>query len=170
MPQIKITDSQGLVQSTGAGVIVESKGLLCTTQEDKTIAVTVDTDYNGSITLPAGAMIEDVAIICTDSLQTANTSNDDEIEFRMGTNSNGSGQEIIALTEIVERHKVIPVGAVTSVKNASLLLAGCVAPAFVAGAPLYSSTARTIYYRYRVDNTALVAAGALKLVLTYSVI
>jgi len=169
MPQVKITDTQGLFQQPGTGVIVESKGLLCTKQEDKSIAVTVGAT-NGSISLPAGAIIEDVTIVCIDSLTTANANNDDEIEFRMGTNSDGSGQEIIALANIVERNKVIPVGASTSVKNGNLLLAGCAAPAFVAGAPLHSAAARTVFYRYEVTQTALVAAGALRLVLTYSVI
>ena len=172
MPKIVITDSKGLVQQPGSGIDIQSAGMLGVVRNDITL-VAGPGDIDGTFTLPAGALITEIALVTTDSFQAGNANNDDTVQLMVGLSA-GAGEIIAdpgAASEngFVERNGVAPVGSRMSTSSGAKMETNSTAFTLT-GASLYSATARTIHHRIRVDNTALQATGAVRLECKYTII
>ena len=173
MPKIEITDSKGLVQKTGSGVDVQSAGLCGVVSTDIAIASAAG-DNDGTLSLPARALITEIAVVVTDAFATRDTNDDDTVDLKVGT-AVGGGQ-IIAQPAgnigFVERNNTAVVGSRMSTSSGAKIAAASTAFTFADGAPLYSDAARTIHPRIVVVNSDLKddEAGAVRVECKYTVI
>ena len=173
MPKIEITDSKGLVQKTGSGVDVQSAGLCGVVSTDIAIANAAG-DNDGTLSLPARALITEIAVVVTDAFTTRDTNADDTVDLKVGTAAGGG--QIIAQpgpnTGFVGRNNTAVVGSRMSTSSGALIAAASTAFTFADGAPLYSDAARTIHPRIVVVNSALKDAetGAVRVECKYTVI
>ncbi len=108
-------------------------------------------DVEVELTQPAGTVITDIGHVTTTATATNAT-----ITVRVGTASDG--QEVIADVVYVSAG-VSAIGESMQVANASQGEAGN-AMSIVAKFPLYTATARTIYYRFQNDGT--ISAGVIR--------
>ena len=171
MPKVVIDDVRGLVQEVGSGIDIKSAGLPGVVSTDIVLAVTAG-DYDGTLSLPAGALITEIAVVCTDSFQAGNTNAADTVDLKVGTAA-GGGQIIAqpgADTGFVERNGIAPIGSRMSTSSGAKMESTSTTFTFVDGAPLYSAAARTIYPRVVVVNADLTAAGAVRVECKYVVI
>lgn len=170
MPKIVITDAKGLVQQAGSGIDIQSSGLQGVIRNDITLTGGPG-DIDGSFTLPAGALITEIALVTTDSFQAGNTNADDTLQLKVGLSA--GGEEIITAPAVesgfVEQNGIAPVGSRMSTSSGAKMEANSTAFTLT-GASLYSATARTIHHRVVIVNAALTAAGAVRLECKYTII
>ena len=169
MPSVKITDTRGLEQSTGTGVIVESPGLECV-KYGAIQSLNAADDYDSTINLPAGATITDVGVVFLTVCTTANNSGNDQIAVKVGTSAGGT--QLIAATDIVERNKSGVAGSIVSVAlgNKAETTANAISFADAALLRDAAGAARTIHTRLIVEASTLATPGTARFYVKYVVV
>ena len=162
MPKLVVTNAKGLFQKTGTGGAV---GLERVLYQKATIAAAAGNNIT-SFALPTNSLITEMGFAVTSKLQKTGAGTDLNIGLDIGTNANGAGGEICN-----GGNDVIVDGAdsgLTAGTAFSLAINSGVAGAIpdattdaviVADAPLFSTTARTIYFNLIIHGTDMSQAG-----------
>ena len=156
MPQVKITDTKGLHQLTGTGIVIQSVGAegVVSTGEQTLPAAAGNNDF--SFSMPAGALVTDFGFVVTSAVGGGSSSG--TMTVSLGTAAGGG--QLVAAAVVANADATIAAGASMSVLNAVEAVAtGAPFGDFVDAAPLHSTTARTLHARFAQGTGAAAAAG-----------
>lgn len=171
MPKILISNSKGLYQKAGTGGAI---GLERVLYQVKTIAATAG-DNIGSWDLPAKSLVTEVGFAVSSEIDASSDGGSAlNLGFHVGTDSDtdeiiaeGSNDTIVdgddaGLAAGAAFAANLATGVATAVPHSST------DAVLVAGAPLYSSAARTLYYNFVVNGNNLDAAGEIVAFVKYT--
>jgi len=169
MPKIEITDSKGLVQKTGSGVELSSKGLEgVVVSSATTLPFAANSSTSISFSMPAGALVTDFGFVVTEGFIEPDNENATK-SVKLGTTAGGT--ELVASSTVVPKHKTVVVGASTSVLSGTLLVAdGAALFDFADASVLYSSTARTLHATFVQGAAAASDAGSVVAYVKYIIV
>jgi len=145
MPKIEITDSKGLVQKTGSGIELSSKGLEGVVVSSATTLPASPDDTDISFSMPAGALVTDFGFVVKSAV--GGGANGGTMSVTLGTAAGGA--QLVASTEVAAANETISAGRSMSVLNGvEANVESAAFGSFVTASVLYSSTARTLYARF----------------------
>jgi uncharacterized protein YjbI with pentapeptide repeats len=143
---------------TGTGVDAFSRS------DETTVTSTGAQNNDISIALPAGAMIIDVGMVVSDAIAINSAA---DFSITVGTDSDFTGAQICATKKLISASTAAAAGEAINVIGANG--EGAQSLAFAAQAPLWSSAARTIYFR--IANSANnVTSGKIYAFIRYTVV
>ena len=160
MPKVVISDSKGLVQQTGSGIEINSKGAMGTVSSAAVSLVATGANTEDiSVKVPANALIVDVGVIVTTAIALNSGA---DITCAVGVGSAGNA-DLSASANMASSVTAVPVNtafATSQANEATALLALKVA------APVYRTAATDVFFR--IGNSANnVTAGAVKVFVRY---
>jgi len=156
MPQVKITDTKGLHQLTGTGIVIESVGAegIVSTGKKTLPAAVGNNDF--TFDMPAGALVTDFGFVVTSAVGGGSASG--TMTVSLGTSA--GGQQLVANAVVADADSTIAAGASMSVLNAvEADASGAPFADFVDASALHSATARTLHTRFAQGTGAAAAAG-----------
>ena len=166
MPRVKVTDAAGLVQESGSGMKIEgalqitgdvdldSEGLTGVAYGSATTMVGSGAqDVEITLTQPAGTLLVNGGCVLT----VAVAGSSGNINVKLGTSDDGA--ELIASTALMSSATAAAIGTGVQVNNGAQSEGGTSA-AWVANCPLYTASARTLYFR--AENSATITAGTIR--------
>lgn len=162
MPKIVITDARGLVQETGSGIEVNSKGVCGVAYSGATAVSATAGNTDMEISVPANALIMAVGLVCTTVLD--GTSNTPNVNLTAGTAA--GGQQYVASTVVVSAGSM-SVGTSISTDGATAESTNTIA--LVSNVRLHNTAARTVHMRV-VTSANLDTAGEVVGFVRYAVI
>jgi hypothetical protein len=173
MPKVAITDSKGLVQSSGSGITVASDVTSVTGARLSSIVYSADTavavaqgNNDVTLTIPANAVILDIGYVCTTQID-ADTGT--TITFSAGLAS--SYTDFITPTQLNVTNNDITAGVVQSSLSANLPHAtGLRIPVMLPAVARFSTAAATMNIRMTVGAVDLTTAGAYRGFVEYIVV
>ena len=145
------SDAKGLVQSAGSGISIEQRGATGVAYGDAATAALGSGAQDAEMTVvqPAGTVLVDVGVV----LKVAIAGSSGDINVKVGTADDGA--QICAAAALMSSDTAANIGSMISVSGASS--EGAAALAFVAEAPLYTASERTLFIR--AEQSATVTAG-----------
>tara|TARA_R110001592_G_C12982336_1_gene734307 strand:+ start:391 stop:882 length:492 start_codon:yes stop_codon:yes gene_type:complete len=163
MPAIEITDSKGLVQKTGSGIEINSKGAIGTVSSAATSLIATGANTEDiSVSVPANALIVDAGVVITTAIA-LNTGAD--ITCAVGVGAAGNA-DLSASANLASSVTAVPINTAfhTSQANEATGLL-----AFKVTAPVYRTAATDVFFR--VGNSANnVTAGEVKVFVRYLIV
>ena len=161
MPKIVITDARGLVQETGSGIEVNSKGVCGVAYSGATAVSATAGNTDMEISVPANALIMAVGLVCTTALD--GSENSPNVNLTAGTAA--GGQQYVADTVVSAGS--MSVGTSISTDGATAESTNTIA--LVSNVRLHNTAARTVHMRVATSED-LDAAGEVVGFVRYAVI
>jgi len=167
MPKIQITDSKGLVQSTGSGIDVQSKGMRAVSVSSETSLPVAVGNTDITFAMPAGALVTDFGFVVTSAVGGAG--DDGTMTVDLGTAAGGA--QLVAAAVVADANSTIAAGASMSVVNhVEADASGAAFADFKDAAPLHSAAARTLYARFAQGAGVAAAIGKVHAYIEYTII
>ena len=167
MPKIQITDSKGLVQSTGSGIDIQStgaRGVIVSAETSIPVAVGT-TDI--SLAMPAGALVTDFGFVVTSAVGGAGGGGTMDVD--LGTTAGGA--QLLAAAVVADGNSVIAAGASMSVLNAvEADASGAAFADFKDAATLHAAAARTLIARFEQKVGVAAAIGKVHAYIEYIIV
>jgi len=156
MPQVKITDTKGLFQQTGTGIVIQSVGAEGVISAGETQLPTANGNTDVTFAMPANALVTDFGFVVTSAVGGA--SNGGTMAVKMGTTA--AGGELVAAAVVADANSTIAAGAAMAVSNlVKADASGAAFANFVDASALHSTSARTLYARFTQASGAANAIG-----------
>ncbi len=167
MPQIQITDSKGLVQQTGTGIDIQSRGMkgVIVSPETSIPAAVGTTDI--AFAMPAGALVTDFGFVVTSAVGGGAAGGTMDVD--LGTAAGGA--QLVAAATVADANSTIAAGASQSVLNhVEADASGAAFGDFKDASVLHSVAARTLFARFEQKVGAAAAAGKVHAYIEYMIV
>jgi hypothetical protein len=170
MPKIEITDSKGLVQVTGSGCDIQSKGLRAVIVSAETSIPVAVGNTDIEFAMPAGALVTDFGFVVTSAVGGTDGDGDAGImTVDLGTTAGGA--QLVAAAAVANGDATILAGRSMSVLNkVEAVATGAPFADFVDAAALHSATARTLTARFAQSVGEAAAIGKVHAYVEYTII
>ena len=160
MPKVVITDNKGLVQQTGSGIEIKSKGAVGTVSSAATSLIATGANTEDiSVQVPANALIVDVGVIVTTALALNSGA---DVTCAVGVGAAGNA-DLSASANLASSVTAVPINTAFHTSQAN---EGAALLVLKVDAPVYRTAATDVFFR--VGNSANnVTAGAVKVFVRY---
>ena len=167
MPSIVINDAKGLFQQSGSGISIASSGMAGSVVSSELTVASDQTAVEVSLSMPAGALLTDLIWLCTSNC-VAGAGGANGIQVFAGDATTTA--DIVAATLVAKNSGDVAANAAVSTAGSNLLVTGGAVIAFADEAPLYSSSAWTVFASVKPQGANAATPGKFKVIALYTIL